>query len=148
MNKVSEVVDLQASPMEELVQGLQFQWIFNRRGIAFYAEHTTRPLVDAWFNKTVEVARDWHGETRLLILNDFSGKDCMVTPYNQAKNRELRKMFPDFPTASTMVVKQNLTMQLSRLFVRMLPEGNMRLHMTFDRDDALRWLKNQLEQSN
>jgi len=50
-----EGVDLQASPAEESIAGLQFQWIFNGRGIAFYAEHTKRPLIDVWFDKTVEL---------------------------------------------------------------------------------------------
>ena len=136
--------ELRATELEELVPGLTFQWLFDRQGMAFYAQHTSRELVDAWFNRIVTINSTWPEDRYLFILNDFSGKDCVTTPYNQHKNRELMRMFPNRRTASAIVVKQNLTMQLSRLFIRALPSSKS-IYLTFSRDDGLIWLKKQIE---
>ena len=144
MSNPTPVLDLSPSLIEELVPGLTFQWLFDHRAMALSAQHSSRDLVDAWANKIIDVARTWPTNRSLYILNDFSGKDCMVTPYNQQKNRELAKMFPQLKSVTALVVKQNLTMQLSRLFIRALP-GNKNVYLCFNREEALAWLKQQME---
>jgi hypothetical protein len=146
MNHSPSMPDTHNVTPEEIVSGLTVEWLFDKRVMALTAQHTDRELVDAWANKIIEVASTWSTERRLFILNDFSGKKCVVTPYNQQKNRELTKMFPNIKSSTAMIVQQNLTMQLSRLFVRMLPQNPHRLiFMTFSRAEALDWLKQQIK---
>ena len=144
MSKSTPILDMSQSVIEELVPGLTFEWIFDRRAAAFSAQHTSRELVDAWANKIIELNDIWPRDHSFYILNDFSGKDCASTPYNQQKNRELVKMFPYRKTVSALVVKQNLTMQLSRLFIRALP-GTKNVYLSFSRAEALAWLKKQID---
>jgi hypothetical protein len=130
----------------ELYHGLTAQWIFDNRCLALSAEHTAPALVDAWANKIIEVASTWQPERTLYILNDFSGKNCVVTQYNQRKNRELIQMFPNMKSSTATVVRRNLTMQLSRIFIQTLPQNkNRQVYLTFTRQDALAWLKTQME---
>jgi hypothetical protein len=135
-----------APQVEELHPGLTFQWILDRRGIAFYAENSTRGLVDAWADKLIEIAKAWPRNLPLVVLNDFSGKDCAVTPYNQQRNRELLKMFPDLRIVTAIVVKQSLTMHMSRLFIRVIPKSKADVYLTFSRHEGLAWLKKRLDQ--
>ncbi len=140
----SDQQDLAASPLEELCPGLTFQWLFNKRAFAFYAQHSSVHLVDIWFNKCVEIIQAWPENQPIFTLNDFSGKDCMTTPYNQQKNRELSKLVPPMGGFSAVVVRHSFSMQLSRLFVRILPSSH-HVHLTFHRDEGLLWLKKQLD---
>jgi hypothetical protein len=144
MAKPTPILNVSDSVVEELVPGLTFQWLFDKRAIALSAEHTSRELVDAWADKIIEINKLWPDDRCLYILNDFSGKDCVSTPYNQQKNRELMKMFPHRKSVTALVVKQNLTMQLSRLFIRAIP-GNKKIYLSFNRDEALAWLKKQID---
>ena len=139
-------LELNASPLEELTPGLTFQWLFDRQVMAFYAEHSARTVVDVWADKIISVCHTWPPSRRLLMLNDFSGKNCAMTPYNQQKNRDLLKMFPHIQVANVTVVKQNLTMVLARLFLRAISgEKDKQVLLTFSRDEGLDWLKKQIE---
>src|ERR1041384_8255743 len=129
-------IDADTTPLETLCPGLTFQWILNHKAMAFYAEHTARSLVDTWADKLIEVARTWPETSTMFVLNDFSGKDCAVTPYNQQKNRELMKMFPRHRTVTAVIVKQSLTMQLSRLFIRVIPSSKASVYLSFSRIDG------------
>jgi hypothetical protein len=144
-NESPKTLELKASPLEELASGLSFQWIFDHRAVAFYAQNTKRELVDAWFYKVIDIAKSLPENRVLFVLNDFSGKDCATTPYNRQKNRELLEMFPNRRTTTAVVVKENLTMQLSRLFVRVLPRRKVNVYLSFKREEAIDWLKQQLE---
>ena len=144
MNNSLESVIQGVSHIEELCPGLTFQWLFNGYAIGMYAEHSSHKLVDMWANKIIEISQTWPQNRPFFILNDFSGKDCSVTPYNQQKSRELLNMFPELKTYNALVVKQNLTMQLTRLFIRTIP-GNRLVHLTFSREDAIVWLKKQID---
>src|SRR5262249_35692149 len=128
------------TPLEELHQGLTFQWIFDRRGVAFYAENATRGLVDAWADKLTEIGKTWPANRPFIVLNDFSGKDCAVTPYNQQKNRELLKLYPHLHSVTAVVVKHSLAMQMSRLFIRVIPRTKADIHLCFSRDEGMSWL--------
>lgn len=140
-----QTTDPDVSPLEQLHEGLTFQWIFDGKAVAFYAENTTRGLVDAWADKLIEISKTWPESRPLYVLNDFSGKDCAVTPYNQQKNRELLKMYPRRKSVTAVVVKQSLTMQLSKLFVRVIPSSRVNVYLSFSRDEALAWLKKQID---
>jgi hypothetical protein len=135
------------SPIEDLVPGLTCQWLFNRHCLALTAQHSSVELVDAWAGKIIEVASSWPQHRTFFVLNDFSGKDCVSTPYNQQKNRELAKMFPHLKSVTALVVRQNLTMQLSRIFIRAIPMGNKKVQFFFKRDEALAWIQRQIETS-
>jgi len=132
------------SPLEVLHTGLTFQWIFDGKGIALYAENLSRGLVDAWANKLIEVGKTWPIDRPFIVLNDFSGKDCAVTPYNQQRNRELLKMFPQLRAVTAIVVKQSLTMHMSRLFIRVIPQTRAEVYLSFSRDEAMAWLRKRL----
>ncbi len=138
-------VELNASPLEEISPGLTFQWLFDKRAIGLYAQHASRQLVDAWANKIMELAETWDVNRPYFALNDFSAKDCVVTPYNQQKNRELWGMYPHLKSVSATVVQQNLTMVLTRIFIRTLP-NNKNVHLCFSRNDGLLWLKNKVDE--
>jgi len=135
---------LDASPLEELCPGLTFQWLFNRQAFALYAEHSSHKLVDVWAEKIIEITKSWPKNRTLFILNDFSGKNCTMTTYNQQKNRELFRMFPGYKTINALVVRQNLTMQLIKLFIRAVPSDRP-IHLSFTREEATRWLKQQID---
>src|SRR5687768_12055272 len=135
---------LEASPLEELCSGLTFQWLFNRRAFALYAEHSSHKLVDVWAEKIIDITTSWPRNRTLFILNDFSGKNCTMTTYNQQKNRELFRMFPGYKTVNALVVRQNLTMQLIKLFIRAVPSERP-IHLSFSREEATRWLKHQID---
>src|SRR5687768_16262751 len=135
---------LEASPVEELCLGLTFQWLFNRRAFALYAEHSSHKLVDVWAEKIIDITTSWPKSRTLFILNDFSGKNCTMTTYNQQKNRELFRMFPGYKTVNALVVRQNLTMQLIKLFIRAVPSDRP-INMYFTREEAMIWLKKQVD---
>jgi hypothetical protein len=135
---------LDASPLEELCSGLTFQWLFNRRAFALCAEHSSHKLVDVWAEKIIEITKTWPKDRTLFILNDFSGKNCAMTTYNQQKNRELFRMFPGYKTVNALVVRQNLTMQLIKLFIRAVPSDRP-INMYFTREEATSWLMKQVD---
>jgi hypothetical protein len=139
-----ELLQTNASPLEDLCPGLTFQWLFNRQAFGMYAEHSSHKLVDIWADKILEVTRTWPKDRTIFVLNDFSGKDCAVTTYNQQKNRELLRKSMGHKVVNALVVKQNLTMQLTRLFIRALPKDKP-IYLTFTREDALSWLKKQID---
>jgi hypothetical protein len=130
------------SPIEELMSGLTFQWMMDGQGMVFTAQNSSRTLVDTWANKIISICQTWDVNRRLYLLNDFSGKDCMTTPYNQEKNREIGRMFPHIQSTTAVVVKQDLTMMLSRLFIRALP-NTRNILLSFSRQEAYEWLLKQ-----
>lgn len=143
MSNTPTPLETPISEAVELVPGLTFEWIFEGRGIMFKAQHSSHELVDAWANKVIEVSRNWPRDRRLFILNDFSGPACVTTPYSQQKNRELIGMHPYLQTYVAVVVRQNLTMQLSRLFVRALSRQRP-IFLSFSQDEAMAWLRKHL----
>jgi hypothetical protein len=138
--------DLEAAPPEELVPGMTFQYLFNRQAIQFVASNSSRPVTDAWVDKVRAVAKDWPKDQTIFILNDFSCKDCVQTPYGRARSQELMKADTGLKVVSVMVVQNNLTMQLSRLFIRAVQRPYFRIHLTFNRDDGLIWLKKHIDE--
>jgi hypothetical protein len=127
------------SPIEDLIPGLTFQWMMDGQGMVFTAQNSSREVVDAWANKIISICQTWDVDRKMYILNDFSSKDCMVTPYNQEKNRELGRLFPHIQSTMATVVKQDLTMMLARLFVRVLPQSQ-NIFLSFSRQEAYNWL--------
>lgn len=139
--------DLEASAPVEVIPGLTFQWLFGNLAVAFTALHASRPLVDAWANKVVDVAKDWPKERPFFCLQDFSAKDCASTPYARAKNKELQQSNSGLTVVSALVVQNNLTMQLSRFFINSLPRKKTKqeIFLTFTRQDGLIWLKQKVD---
>jgi hypothetical protein len=137
--------DLNPSPLEELSPGLTFQWIFDGKGIAFYAQHSSRELMDAMTDRLSECLGAWGKSRKLYVLVDFSAKDCVVTPYNQQKIRALSKIYPDTETYSAVIVQQNLSMILSRILIRTLPSGK-NTHLCFNKQEGINWLKNKINE--
>lgn len=135
---------IDASPLEKLHPGLTFQWLFKGQAFGMYAEHSSHKLVDVWADKITEITRVWPKHRTLFILNDFSGKDCTVTTYNQQKTRELFRLFSGYKTVNALVARQNLTMQLIKLFIRAIP-GDRPIQLCFTRYDAMIWLNKQIE---
>jgi hypothetical protein len=127
------------SPIEELMSGLTFQWMMDGQGMVFTAQNSSRTLVDTWANKIISICQTWDVSRHLYLLDDFSGKDCIVTPYNQEKNREIGRMFPHIESTVATVVKQDLTMMLARLFIRAMP-NTRNVFLSFSRQEAYEWL--------
>jgi hypothetical protein len=138
--------DLEATPPEELVPGLTFQWLFNRQAILFIATNSSRAVTDAWVGKVLTVAKDWPPEQPFFVINDFSCKECVQTPYGRARSRELMDNKMNLKSVNVTVLQNNLSMQLSRLFVRAIQRPNFRIHLTFSRKDGLIWLKKQVDE--
>jgi hypothetical protein len=138
--------DLEADPPEELVPGMTFQYLFKRQAIQFIASNSSRAVTDAWVDKVKAVAKDWPKDQPIFIVNDFSCKDCVQTPYGRARSQELMKSDAGLKVVSVMVVQNNLTMQLSRLFIRAIQRPYFRIHLTFKREDGLIWLKKHIDE--
>lgn len=137
--------DIQAEPSEDLANGLTFQWIFNHQAVAFVAQHTERALVDAWINKLSVLGAQWPIEKPLFVFCDFSGKNCVSTPYARERNRQLLNAHPGRKLAVAMAVQDTFSMQLSRLFVRAFSSPQRNINLTFKATDGLIWLHKQVQ---
>src|SRR5262245_20740737 len=129
--------DLEATPPEEIAPGLTFQWLFNRQAILFIATNSSRAVTDAWVGKVLSVAKDWPPEQPFFVINDFSCEECVQTPYGRARSRELMDNNLILKSINVPILQNNLTMQLSRLFVRAIQRPNFRIHLTFTCKDGL-----------
>jgi hypothetical protein len=137
--------DPQAGPVETLHPGLTFQWLFNEQVMVFTAQHTSRELVDAWAARIMQLANSWPSGRVMYTINDFSARDCAVTPYNRQKNTELLASHPEIAFASAIVLQPNATYYLTRLFVRIVPQRNKVL-VTTSRNEAIIWMKRLLDE--
>jgi hypothetical protein len=133
-------IALNASPLEELTPGITFQWLFDGKVAAFCAKNATRPVVDAWIGKLMEISDRWDPSKTLYTLNDYSAKDCVMTSYNQQRIRELSGKYPHLNNYSVTIVQQNLTMVIAKMLVRTMPNRD-RVQLVFKYDDAIHWLK-------
>ena len=137
--------ELNASPPETLCPGLTLQWLFDRRVYAFTAQHSKRELTDMWFQHAVRLLNEWPANLPLFGLNDFSSPECQSTTYNRAKTQEMIALGKNRTSYVATVLKPGLTLQLSRLFARAVPDKNIHVMIAGNRADALIWLKHQLD---
>jgi hypothetical protein len=140
------IKELNASPLEELTPGLTFQWLFDGKVAAFCAKNATRPVVDAWIGKQIEISDAWDASKPLYTLNDYSAKDCVMTSYNQQRIRELTGKYPHLNNYSVTIVQQNLTMVIAKMLVRTMPNRD-KVQLVFKYEDALRWLKSKMAEN-
>jgi hypothetical protein len=132
---------LDAEPALTLTYGLSYQWLFKHQAVMFVAEHSERALVDAWIGKLTELATtDSNTESPLFILCDFSGKNCVSTPYAREKLRKHLGLHTRRKGIVAMVVQDSLNMQLSRLFIRAIRIPNYNANLFFKVSEGLIWL--------
>lgn len=137
--------NLHAESVENLTDGLTCQWVFNHHALVFVAQHSERLLVDIWLAKVVaEVDRLPEGMP-FFVMNDFSAKNCVSTAYARERIRELIGRNAQRKTAIAMVVQDNFSMQLSRLFVRAIRIPNYQVNLSFKYADGMTWLYKQVE---
>jgi hypothetical protein len=137
--------ELNASPLETLCAGLTLQWLFDRHVYVFTAQHSNRELTDTWFANNVQILKEWPANLPLFGLNDFSAPDCQSTTYNRAKSQELITLGKNRTSYVATVLKPGLTLQLSRLFARAVPDKNLHVMIAGNRADGLNWVKHHLD---
>ena len=137
-------------PVELLAPGVTRQWLYNHRIVAYVISDISRPAIDAWIGGIHQAAKTWQSGQTSCSLYDFSAKRVVAfTPYLRARLTEVSQLRPELTTRVAVVLPDTrigqLLSQMTHLFLKSQPRINTQADVFFSRDDAICWLKRQIQ---
>lgn len=132
-----------ASNIEQLYPGVTLEWILDHRAFVMTAHESTRPGVDAWMNRAMEVVRDWPANQPVLLAVDASDPKVIRTPYQRERLKELRSMRPELKWCMAFIPPRTYVMNLMQLGAK-FSTGRRQIRIFFERQKAIDWLASQI----
>lgn len=109
----------------------------------------TRATIDAWVADAILQFSLYQPGQTYAVLYDFSHPNAVLTPYARSRALEIARLVPkNTMNYAALVVRGGIIGQAYQLFVR--GAGNaphLQTRAFFNRDDALKWLRERLNQA-
>jgi hypothetical protein len=127
--------------VEDMADGVFIEWIEDRRIVVYHTPDSSRPVLQALFDRGEQIIRDWPTDKPYLSILDFSSDRVSRTPYARERGRALMLLRPELHVCMSMLMSRSVQAQLFQLMARTWQRGNRQLAVHFSREEAVAWLK-------
>jgi hypothetical protein len=120
-------------------QALTTEWLYEHTILCFELKDASRAAIDAWFEAVKSHFAAWPTSKPYAVIHDFSAINS--TGYLRQRSEELGALASEaLRGSSAIVLKNSLSLQISRLFVRINTQWKVARQIFTDREDAIAWL--------
>jgi hypothetical protein len=128
-----ETTDIETYPC-----GVTRHWLMGYPVVIIGLPDVKREIVDEWFDVCKSTLETFQGSA-LFAFHDMTQKHMALTPYAQAKAKELLTFRPELQVYTALYLNRTLIAQFVSVFLRRI-YTHQQTQIFFDREAALKWL--------
>lgn len=133
--------------IEEIIPGLQLEWLYENRIVVLTLSSAERHVVDAYLELNIAVIREWP-EDRLYLTVQVVKSGFTMTPYLSRRALEILKVCRELEISgrNAVIVPHPRLAQIMQLLIQTRRDltPDLKARMFSDRDQSLNWLKEAL----
>ena len=128
--------------------GYSEELLYNQTILAIHLYDLERSTLETWVSHNYNLRMGWTDlSSPVFMLITFADHIDTVAPYARDKAREMNAVRPELPSVVAVVVPNSVIGRTLKVMVRSLSQTwqATSLHVFFDADEALTWLKQQVD---
>ena len=133
-----ELKQFQSTVVEVYATGVTRRWLIDYPLVMISLPDVKRETIDDWFLLCKTTIEEFEGPT-LFAFHDMTQEHMAITPYSQAKAKELLTLRPELDVYTALYLKRTLVAQFVSLFLRRV-YTHQQTQIFFDREAAMKWL--------